>query len=626
MEDTLDLISEKNLKDKAEQLAIKKAIDSSLARANVDAEVQKTGPYIFTFDSGSTPAIKQLREHILLRSIGALNLQIDEIGSNLVSNVEALNSFLELYDKGKIKQKLIKTSSDNARTKDIDGCSPTNMLLFGTPTKLLDGGYVEDNFYSFLETGYARRCLFGFGKRDLTANATLTAAELFQKLTSPQNNAIIKKWSYQFWKLADPSKYKWRMYMEDATAIELVQYKMDCERAAELLPEHMAIKKAEMSHRYFKALKLAGALAFVAESEEITMDHLKQAIKLVEESGGSFDQILTRETSYMKLAKFIAQSGMELTHADLNEKLPYYKTGVAARTELMTMAIAWGYNHNIIIKKRVQEGVEFIKGETLQETDLNKCIVSYSTDFATGYQPDEAPFDQLYKMTQASGIHWCNHHFVDQHRKEENAIPKFNIVALDVDGTVSLQQAQELLKDYKYLMYTTKRHTATENRFRIVFPINYTLKMSSEEYRDFINNIIKWLPFDTDPGANQRARKWLSNDKGIYFYNNGKLLDATPFIPNTRKNDTFQKNYRKVENLDALGRWFVQRIEEGNRNNQLIKYALALKDSGLTLDQVIERVLGLNEQISNPLTRQELDNTIFKSVAKKFQNSSGLTT
>ena len=37
--------------------------------------------------------------------------------------------------------------------EEIDGKTPTNALLFGTPSKLLDGGQTEDQFYSFLKQG-----------------------------------------------------------------------------------------------------------------------------------------------------------------------------------------------------------------------------------------------------------------------------------------------------------------------------------------------------------------------------------------------------------------------------------------------------------------------------------------
>ncbi|MDT1904048.1 DUF3987 domain-containing protein, partial [Acinetobacter baumannii] len=76
---------------------------------------------------------------------GSVNLQIDEIGANLIGQTEVLNTFLELYDKGLVKDKLVKSTSENVRFERIDGATPTNMLLFGTPSKLLDGGVTEQH-------------------------------------------------------------------------------------------------------------------------------------------------------------------------------------------------------------------------------------------------------------------------------------------------------------------------------------------------------------------------------------------------------------------------------------------------------------------------------------------------
>ena len=84
--------------------------------------------------------MKQLRHKLLLANCGSINLQIDEIGSNLIGSVDVLTLFLELYDQGIVKQKLTKNTAENQRGEELDGKTPTNMLLFGTPAKLLDGG------------------------------------------------------------------------------------------------------------------------------------------------------------------------------------------------------------------------------------------------------------------------------------------------------------------------------------------------------------------------------------------------------------------------------------------------------------------------------------------------------
>lgn len=621
MEDTLPVISEQHLWNIANDRAARNGTDQQEEFERVEKEFRQAGAFPFTFDSGTPPAVKQLRHKLLLANIGSINLQIDEIGSNLIGSTDVLTLFLELFDQGMVKQKLTKNTAENQRSEEVDGKTPTNMLLFGTPAKLLDGGQTEEQFYSFLETGYARRCIFGFGQHK-RASETLKPAEIYQRLIQPQNVDAINKWANQFHMLADPAMYGWKIVVEDDVAIALLTYKIECEQLADSLAEHEEIKKAELSHRYFKVLKLAGAYAFVDRSTEIEMDHLMSAIKLVEESGAAFQTILNREKAYVKLAKYIASVENEVTHADLLEALPFYKSGNAARNEMMTLATAWGYKKHIIIKKSFIDGIEFFKGETLEETDLTKMRVSYSDHWAYNYQGEEVPFDKLDVLTQAEGMHWCNHHFKQGHRADENVIAGFNMIVIDVDGSISLEAAQELMKDYKYLTYTTKRHTDDENRFRLILPMNYYLELDQDEYKEFMNQVMEWLPFKTDESANQRAKKWETFDKGTFKYNlDGETLDVLDFIPKTSRNEQHKQQNQKLESLDNMERWFAQRIASGNRNNQMIKYALALVDSGMTLIEVSKQVHAFNQKVNNPLAEDEIDNTIMVTVSKRYQRT-----
>lgn len=627
LEETMPEVANQHLDYIAQERAIKKQAEETIERDIVETEYKKLGAYPFTFDSGTSPAVKQLRDKLLLAACGSINLQIDEIGSNLVTNTEVLNVFLELYDQGLVKQKLIKNTVDNNRSEERDGKTPTNMLLFGTPVKLFDGGLTEDAFYSFLEIGYARRCLFGIGKVNKKAMYSMTPEQIFAKLTDVSNSSTILKWSDKFTQLAEISHFNWEMLIADSTSIKLIEYKTECEKIADTLPEFEEIKKAELSHRYFKALKLAGALAFVDESPEVTLDHVLQAIKLVEDSGEAFSSILTREKPYMKLAKYIASTDTELTHADLNAALPFYKSSASARSELMNLAVAWGYKNQIIIKKSFIDGIEFFKGETLKKTDLNKVIVSWSQDFAFDYVTENAPWDALdtifLKKNPAfdpnKDVHWCNHGFLQGHRCNECTIPPFNIVVLDVDGTTTIKATQELFKDYKYLIYTTKSHGKDgKDRFRLILPLNYTLEFNNEDYKEFMNNIIKWLPFTIDEASNQASKKWLSNPSGLVFKNDGELLDALKFIPRTSRNEQFEKEFSKIESMDNLERWFASRMAPGNRNNMMYKYAMALVDNGFTFNEVSERVKKFNKQSGCNLSAEELNSSILTSIAKKF--------
>lgn len=622
MEDTMPIIAEQHLWDKANGLALRNATEPQDEYDALNKEYRRAGAYAFTFDSGTPPAVKQLRHKLLMANCGAINLQIDEIGSNMMGNVDVLTLFLELYDQGIVKQKLTKNTNDNIRAEELDGKTPTNMLLFGTPNKLLDGGQTEDQFYSFLDTGYARRCIFGVGQPDRKAFNTQTADEIYQKLIQPNNSNSMNTWAARFHKLADPSMYGWKMVLNDDEAVRLLEYKIECEKAAENMPDHDEIRKAELSHRYFKALKLAGAFAFIDESNSIEMEHIMQAILLVEESGKAFQTILNREKTYVKLAKYIAAVDTEVTHADLLEALPFYKSGNAARNEMITLATAWGHKKHIVIKKSFVDGIEFFKGETLKETNLDEMIIAYSDHWAYNYLAEQVPFTELHNLTQAPGMHWANHQFKNGHRSEENVHPGFNLLVIDVDEGITVEACHELMKEYKFLTYTTKRHTEEVNRFRLIMPINYRLQLDSEEYKEFMNNVMGWLPFKTDESANQRAKKWETFDKGTYHYNlEGEMLDVLPFIPKTSKNEQYRQGFQKVESLDNLERWFAVRIASGNRNNQMLKYALALVDTGMSLLDVGKQVHAFNAKLNTPLGDNEIDSTIMVTVAKRYQRT-----
>ena len=619
MEDTFPVISEQNLWNIANARAARNGTDQQEEFEKAEKEFKSAGAFTFTFDSGTTPAVKQLRHKLLLSSAGSINFQVDEIGSNLLSVSDILTLFLELFDQGIVKQKLVKNTADNTRAEELDGKTPTNALLFGTPSKLLDGAQTEDQFYSFLETGYARRCIFGWGTHQ-RAGEQMTPEEVFKRLTDQTNVDTITKWTNHFHSLADPSIFGWKMVVEDEVAIQLLSYKIQCEHAADQLAEHEDIKKAELSHRYFKALKLAGAYAFIDQSTFVEMDHLLSAVKLVEESGEAFQSILNREKAYVKLAKFIASVDTEVTHADLVEQLPFYPKSNGGRNEMMTLATAWGYKKHIIIKKSFIDGIEFYKGETLKETNINEIIISYSEHWAYNYIDEKVPFDQLHTLTQAPGYHWTNHHFRNQHRAEENVIAGFNAIVLDVDEGTSLELAHELMKDYKFLTYTTKRHQTEGHgdRFRIILPINYTLQLDNDEYKEFMRSIFAWLPFKTDESYDKREKKSETYDGGTYHYNEGELFDALDFIPKTSRNEQHKSSYQKLESLDNLERWFAQRMAMGNRNNNMIKYALALVDNGMSLIDVQNQVHAFNKKLNNPLSENEIDSTVMVTVAKRF--------
>lgn len=621
--ETFDTAAEKHLDDLAFKRHIRKGSELPDEQEAVRKEFKSLGPLLYDFDSGTGPAVKQMRHKLLMANAGAVNLVVDEIGLNLPAMTEIMPTFLELFDVGSVKQKLVKNTNDNLRGEEIIGRTPTNLMAFGTPGKLLDGGKTEDQLMELLETGYARRCFFGMAGEGKKVD--MTPEEVYDLMTKNSTSTFIEDLCDDLERLADASNMRRVLTMDKDTALLSIEYKLKCEKIAAGLPEHQEAKKAEVTHRYFKALKLAGAYAFVDDSPVLTMDHLYAAIKVAEESGECFDMLMTRDRPYVKLAKYLAATNSETTVAELDEDLPFYRGSRQQKDDMLVMATAWGYKNNIIIKKTYEQDIMFLRGEALQATDIHdkSMIVAYSQDIAYGYFNDLATWDDLWKMTQANGIHWINHHLnggEDRkgHRNEENCRVGFNLLVIDIDHGCKLSTAKEFLKGYKALLYTTKRHQTDGNgdRFRIILPLNYTLKMDAKEYKEFYNAVIEFLPFEVDDGVGQRARKWLSHG-GHYEYLDGELFDALPFIPKTTKDEERRRNLKDQASMDKLERWVINNTGDGNRNNMLLRYAMILLDAGFSVNAIHGKVNELNSKMADKLSEIEIASTIMVSVAKK---------
>ena len=621
LQETFPYLAQQNLIDLSAKRANRNGTDPQDELVKLEKEFNNTGALAFSFDSGTAPALKQLRHKLLLANAGAISIEMDEVGENLISNLDMLKVFLELYDQGLVKQKLTKNTADSQRAEEVEGKTPTNMLMFGTPNNLFNGSKEEELLMALFDTGYARRTLFGTSSKE-DIQQEMTPEQVFEMLTDTTSSTTIAKLSQHFGMLADAVKYNQQIQVSKDISLKLIAYKMDCEQKADKLPEHEEIRKAEMRHRYFKALKLAGIYAFVDETPEVTTTQLLSAIRLVEDSGEAFNKILSRDKNYVKLAKYIANIGKEVTHADLIEDLPFYKGTNAAKQELMNLAMAYGYKNRIIIKKSFVDGIEFFKGETLKQTSLDELIISYSNHMAYNYLSEPISFNNLMQLCQMEDMHWVNHYLVhgdkgDGHRDNDNIISGFNTIVIDVDEGASLEEVKVLMKDYTYFIHTTKRHTDETNRFRLVMPIQYHLKLDENEFKEFMNSVYEWLPFEVDCQTNQRSRKWASNP-GITFSNEGEILDPLAFIPKTTKNDEYKKTITDLGNLDNLERWFAQRMGTGNRNNQLLKFALLLADTGLDYQNILEKVLTFNSKLDNSLPEIEIHSTIMRSVSKKL--------
>ena len=133
-----------------------------------------------------------------------------------------------------------------------------------------------------------------------------------------------------------------------------------------------------------------------------------------------------------------------------------------------------------------------------------------------------------------------------------------------------------------------------------------------------IEGALRQVEGAVDDQTGQRARKWLSH-AGTISSSDGELFDSLPFIPKTSKNEERKQQLLDQHSLTNLERWFINNTGDGNRSNQLIKYALLLVDGGQTIMQVEQAVHNLNNKLASKLPDDEIHQTIMVSAQRAIQ-------
>lgn len=607
-------VAEKSIEVLAEEYSLSHGCDILKANSEIMKEWNRLPKHLYSFSDATIEGFKAKRVKLSMLNLGATNLEVDEIGLALERIYDILGLILEVYDLGKAKQKLIKVDS-NSDSKQV----PANAFFFGTPTRLLSGGKTEKIFIEFLQNGFARRSFFGMIEDD-TNYKNIDSKEILKSMRRIDVKQEMEEMALYLEKFAKEEYHGKIITIDDEESIMILDYKFNCELRSRKMKKYQEIESIEMKHRYWKMFKLSGMLAFIDDRNNVSKEDVKDAIEFTEESGKAFKRIINRSPNHERLLDFIIDQERNITQADLVESLHFYRdANKIQKEEMLILAASIAYSKNAVIKRKYNNGVEFISAKKLENNDGSNTILSISTNITEGYDNKLGEFNNL-KNIMKSEFNYCSHHFIDGYRDHEHAEKKMNIVVLDIDEGISLQLAMALMNDYKYIVGTTKRHQLEGygDRFRMILQLDRTIELDTEEYIEFMQNIFAWLPFDVDTKAKDIARKWMGHPEAMLFENEGELLESINFIPDTSKAIETSRRITDLSNLDSLERFFQLNASRGNRNNLVHRFAMMLVSGGLSSKEIEEKVLKLNNSLEDKLVEKEIYGTIMKTVDKKI--------
>ena len=130
----------------------------------------------------------------------------------------------------------------------------------------------------------------------------------------------------------------------------------------------------------------------------------------------------------------------------------------------------------------------------------------------------------------SAGYGWVATHFIDRHRKADNAFGS-NLVVIDIDGDTTLDAfwATDTAKTWCVATYTSSSHTETEHRFRALFPLALELKSTSQHrgaYWLIVNRLLADLGIESlaDNCGQKPERLWYGNTNAVWQVNADALV------------------------------------------------------------------------------------------------------
>ena len=150
------------------------------------------------------------------------------------------------------------------------------------------------------------------------------------------------------------------------------------------------------------------------------------------------------------------------------------------------------------------------------------------------YKNYEIDFNNLHRLVSSDFRQYSPFVFSTGIKKSDNwNNEKQNILILDIDDGLSIKDAMNKFKDYKFFICTTKSHQQEKkgikcDRFRMIFPtINNPI---GDLYFEYMRNLESMFSF-IDKQVNTKTGAFLGSSNCKYWYNEGFLFDMNIFKP-----------------------------------------------------------------------------------------------
>ena len=625
--------------DKAKSLAKSIAKSKGLAMSDspdvYEKFYEKPMP-LFVAPSTNEGFIQYLNE--LDRSgIGSGFILSGEFGAELLTSptiIANLQLLAELYDEGKKEVKVLK---DKEKQSDEIKNLPVSALFMGSPENILFDEAVKKKFKTEFTTKLARRSFFNFNYFEIEEPSYQNISELLKAEIAMEDKArdLNEKYKKEFENLALEQIKKVGVPLEvDKETRELVilYKKYNAEKAA-LVNRQYPITQLVIMHLYWKALKLAGALALIKNKDSIGVTEYKEAIaftELLNEDMKNFEMELVKDPYelFVGFCQTILQDNRCFIDTHTLKKMGYITSTSNTSSKLKDLAsLASSYDPTGVYKV-TDTGIEYTKLVKTSDSGVSYVEVSGSKDdrkiaCSKNFNYAVVEFKTLARML-SKDFAYSPFKFKNGARNKANIEGGVKWIALDIDDSLYTDhQMHEILQDYNHHIARTSDPN-NPYKFRILLELDSMVDLGDKEYKAFIKSIADYLGLKVD----------LLPKSQIYFSYSGRevlsVIDKYPLDTKDHIMIAYDKSYnsssteviekytskQKKALIDDPLNTFSYAFEapEGKGSVSLYRAAKHAKDLGMSKEEVINLVRDINSYWVRPMDNLRLENTLINQI------------
>jgi len=569
----------------------------------------------------------------------SINVSVSELGDIVTNSAEALNKLKEAYD-GTIKAKV--TKSEN--TPQVDNLT-TNILLFGSEAGVSKKD--KEQLLKLLESGlYRRSVIFNFEpkpiERQSSENVEMQEEELNELFSYIDSIKAIIKSNTKNYKEALEFGHQ-QDYKERLVSIQ--------DELIDKANDNLADKWLTIDVSSIDMIdNIAHLLCILDSSMTLTLEHLESAYSIFKESRETISNIINPISIHKDLFNVLKLAKRKLSIHELDSYGVNLGSTKQIREETIELFKDYAY-YKGYVPNVTGKNTRYFYMEEPSKTEMDKIICSIDVhDYeqkkiepqaSASFLPLEVNFfgeapsiEALVRSNKAKSFttSWYEPTAMSEklattqgagHRRADNAIKGQNLIGFDIDDGMTLKEARELLKDYTYIIYTTRSHRKEKNgemqgdRFRILVPTTNKYYVDPEQHKKMYKNIAEFFGFKVyDQATTNISRLWFTNPEAEVFTNVGTKLNAQAFIPETEQGNHALEILNKLmdsgvdyedeveRRVAGIKKWFVVNTATGSRNSNLYSAKKLLEEIGVHNVELV--LFELNNLLSEPLSDKEV--------------------